>query len=266
MSQKGIPKKRLIAAAVFVIVTPLLWLGLDLPPPLLLARYGLPPHGGPTGSAVLIAGIPFAELSPGYYRRIAPDGSGEWVEIRKPFWIAETELTNEAWSLFRPEDVEGKHLRQPVTDVSYEDVVAFCIWASMQVDFTLRPPTEREWEYACRAGTTAPWSSGEDPDELGNSAWFVKTATHGPWVVRMRQSNPWGISDMHGNVAEWCSDAESGATGASRAVRGGHWESTGDECASGVRELLAESAKSPRIGFRPVAVKDQSAVNDQSAE
>ncbi|MEN8150710.1 MAG: formylglycine-generating enzyme family protein [Planctomycetota bacterium] len=259
MSQKGIPTKRLIAAAIVVAVTPFLWLGFDLPPPLYLARYGLPPYGGPTDQAVLIAGISFAELSPGYYRRVAPDGASDWVEIRKAFWVAETELTNEAWSLFRPEDVEGKNLRHPVTNVSYEDVAAFCLWASGEVDFTLRPPSEAEWEYACRAGTTAPWSSGPDPDELGNAAWYEKTARHGPCVVSMRQANPWGLHDLHGNVAEWCSDAIPGEGKMRRPVRGGHWENSGADCGSGARELLAETAKSPRVGFRPVAVKkDQS--------
>ena len=73
MSEKGFPKKRLIAAAVLLVVTPAVWLLLDLPPPLYLARYGLPPYGEPTGQAVLIAGISFTELSPGYYRQTAPD-------------------------------------------------------------------------------------------------------------------------------------------------------------------------------------------------
>ncbi|MCA9054813.1 MAG: formylglycine-generating enzyme family protein, partial [Planctomycetaceae bacterium] len=80
-------------------------------------------------------------------------------------------------------------------------------WLSAVTGQQYRLPSEAEWEYACRAGTTTPWSFGDDPERLGDYAWFQGNSNdEGQHAVGKKQPNPWGLHDMHGNVAEWVLD------------------------------------------------------------
>jgi formylglycine-generating enzyme required for sulfatase activity len=92
----------------------------------------------------------------------------------------------------------------PVTGVSWEDAVQFCKWLSQREGVTYRLPTEAEWEYACRAGTTGPWCCEEE--ELGDYAVMSRLWSDGPCPIGQRLPNAWGLHDMHGNVWEWCQD------------------------------------------------------------
>ena len=141
----------------------------------------------------------------------------------------------------------------PVTNVSWNDAVAFCEWLSTKEATIYRLPTEAEWEYACRAGTTTRYSSGADPETLagvGNVADGTARAKFPNWTtiaardgyiftapVGTFRANAWGLHDMHGNVWEWCRDGYDGRyyqqspgddpTGPSQAsrrvYRGGSW-------------------------------------------
>ena len=88
----------------------------------------------------------------------------------------------------------------PVVCVSWNDANAFCNWLSKKEKRMYQLPTEAQWEYACRAGTTTAYSFGDDPKDLGDYAWYQDNSGNHTHPVGGKKPNPWGLYDMHGNV------------------------------------------------------------------
>ena len=201
------------------------------------------------------------------------------VTLTKPFWLGATEVTQgqfkkvmgtEPWlnqdSVQIGEDNAASY-------VSWDDAAAFCHRLTdtdhksgeLPAGESYRLPTEAEWEYACRAGTTTAFSFGDDKSQLGEYGWFegnAKNAEQGyAHKVGLKKPNPAGLFDMHGNVWEWCSDwygrGFSGGTdpvgpggGSSRVDRGGSWWGPPDFCRSAPRSNDVPSLRSSILGFR----------------
>jgi formylglycine-generating enzyme required for sulfatase activity len=177
-------------------------------------------------------GSPASEAS-----RSADEGPPHDVEIR-PFWMESTEATWDEYDVFAfGQDLEppaatqpkpaapagsdaitrptppyadesfgyGKG-RQPAIDMTWHAAMEYCRWLSAKTGKHYRLPTEAEWEYAARGGTKTAYSFGDDPRALGEYAWTAANSNEQPHPVASRKPNPWGLFDMHGNVAEWCLD------------------------------------------------------------
>jgi serine/threonine-protein kinase len=160
----------------------------------------------------------------------------------------------------------------PVVCVSWNDAKAFCDWLSRQEKRTYRLPTEAEWEYACRAGTTTVFSFGDSlSSEQAN---FIGSAPYGeaprgptlqkPCEVGSYQANGFGLFDMHGNVEEWCADyydaydagpqvdPVGAKLGSLRVFRGGSWGNSGGHCRAAGRKGAAAADRVDIRGFRVV--------------
>jgi sulfatase modifying factor 1 len=98
---------------------------------------------------------------------------------------------------------ENKH---PAMGMTWHNAMTFCRWLSKNTGKMYRLPTEAEWEYACRAGTTYAYSFGNDPEKLKEFAWYEKTADSETNSVGKKKANAWGLYDMLGNVREWVYD------------------------------------------------------------
>ena len=131
----------------------------------------------------------------------------------------------------------------------------------------LRLPSEAEWEYACRAGNTGPFSFGDGDGPLGEYAWYDGNSGRQTHPVGQKKPNAWGLYDMHGNLWEWCQDAWAANYDAApgdgsareaesapiRVHRGGSWLGSPPLCRSACRRGLAPGIGFADLGFRPAA-------------
>ncbi|QEH38905.1 Serine/threonine-protein kinase pkn1 [Aquisphaera giovannonii] len=233
-----------------------------------------------------MVGIPGGTFSmgspPGEQGRRDNEGPRHPVAIR-PFWMGRTEVTWDEYDEFRkggfvsnrtnaeaiardadavtrptpayPDETRGYgRAGYPAIGISHHAAMEYCHWLSKKTGRRYRLPTEAEWEYAARAGSGTPYSFGEDASRLGDHAWYAENAEK-PQPVGKKKPNPWGLHDIHGNVAEWCLDRylgnaysrfptdrptsgpvlPPGAAPFPHVARGGSWADRAEACRSAAR-------------------------------
>ena len=227
--------------------------------------------------------------------RKGDEGPQHEVEIA-PFWMAKCEISWDVYDVWMSDldivrrkaydikanerDIASAPLTiskptKPYTDMTFgmgkrgfpaicmtqHAARTFCQWLSVKTGRYYRLPTEAEWEYACRAGTTTAYSFGDDPAQLGEYAWYVENSEEKYQKIGLKKPNLWGLHDMHGNVSEWVLDQYdpkyyalfTGQTSKNplfipkteypRTVRGGNWDAKPERCRSAVRRGSDEEWK-----------------------
>jgi formylglycine-generating enzyme required for sulfatase activity len=221
-------------------------------------------------SGTFMMGSPSSEVG-----RYDDEGPQHEVTITQGFYLGKYQLTMEQWTSVmgtRPwsgQDYAVDDSRHPAVMISWEDVQSFIGKLNQgEASEVYRLPTEAEWEYACRAGTTTRWSFGDDETQLGEYAWYDDNAWNvGEEYVHevgTRLPNPWGLYDMHGNVWEWCWDwygsYSSGAqvdpvgpaSGSYRVFRGGNFRNSALDTRSAVRRRSTPEDRSISVSARLV--------------
>lgn len=195
-------------------------------------------------------------------RQTRLDESQHLVRLSKGFWLMTTEVTQAQWRVIMDNTnnsaIKGNSL--PVTNVNWGEAVDFAA-RLRKLGVSARLPTEAEWEFACRAGTSDPYSFGSAIDK----ALVVGLGLRAPQDVATRRPNGWGLFDMHGNVEEWCADwygnyppgTSTDPTGPSggreRVLRGGAFNGDAADLRSADRGSLAPTGRNVALGFRVAA-------------
>ncbi|KOR28189.1 hypothetical protein TI04_11600, partial [Achromatium sp. WMS2] len=153
---------------------------------------------------------------------------------------------------------------RPVINVTWDDAVAYTKWLSQQTGKDYRLPTEAQWEYAARAGSTSRYFFGDDANRLGDYAWYDGNSNSKTHPVGQKQPNAWGLYDVHGNVWEWTQDRwhgdysgaptdgsawESGDSPL-RVLRGGSWGNYDYNCRTAYRNGSGRGDSNGNWGFR----------------
>jgi len=194
------------------------------------------------------------------------------VTLTREFWMEKFEVTQKEYSEVmgeNPSYFKGDPNR-PVEKLSYWDAVAYCSAVTkrereagrLPPGYAYRLPTEAEWEYACRAGTTNFFSFGDAVTEADQYAWTMENGEASTHPVGQKRPNPWGLYDMHGNVWEWCSDwfapfpavdlkdPSGPAQGKFKVFRGGGWNQEVQFARSANRFMMAPTNGIYFVGFR----------------
>jgi formylglycine-generating enzyme required for sulfatase activity len=201
----------------------------------------------PAGSFVM--GSPRSEYGKSNYI------SQRSVTVASQFLIGVHPVTQSQYEAVMGENPSrAKGENNPVEMVTWDMAVAYCrklsgLPAERAAGREYRLPTEAEWEYACRAGTTTTFSFGDDARDLVKYAWFIGNLGHTSHAVGGKLPNRWGLYDMLGNVWEWCSDDDRGL---GRVARGGSRSSKATDCQSTSRHYnsLFATMPSANFGFR----------------
>ncbi len=235
-----------------------------------IARNEVTKQSGPlTGMEfVLIPGGSFMMGSPDNEEgRYDNEGPQHRVTL-KPFYMMTTEVTQKMWVEVmgsNPSYLKGDNL--PVEKVSWNDCQEFLKKLNQRDPGKgYRLPTESEWEYACRAGTTTRYYTGNSEQDLARAGWYLGNSDLKTHPVGQKTPNAWGLYDMHGNIWEWCEDryhdSYNGApidgsawltpAGSYRVLRGGCWGNVTEFCRSAYRRSNTPDNRNHSSGFRVV--------------
>lgn len=242
---------------------------------------------------VLISGGTFTMGSPTTEANRFPNETQYEVTLTKDFYMSKYQITNAQYAAFlNAEDIgsDGKWAsgnypletlikasamgvqhdgskwlsasdleNHPIINVTWYGADEYARWIGGSL------PTEAQWEYACRAGTTTAYSFGADATNIGDYAWYAVNSNGTTHEVGTKQPNSWGLHDMHGNAWEWCgdwfgtypsgtvNDPTGAVSGTVRVVRGGTWGSSIVGCRSAYRTNNTPDFASNGFGFRVVA-------------
>ncbi len=224
----------------------------------------------------------FVYISPGTFTMGSPDsepgrssfeGPQHKVTISEGFYLGKYEVTQGQWeAVMGTSPWSGRSYVQsnpghPAVHVSWDDAQAFVQKLNAAAGSELyRLPTEVEWEYSCRSGTTTRWSFGDNESDLGDYAWYRSNAWDAgeqyAHEVGTKKASPWGLHDMHGNVSEWCEDWSGSYSGSAqtdppgpsagsfRVQRGGAFLSSARNVRSADRFLNSPAFRDIIFGFR----------------
>lgn len=200
------------------------------------------------------------------------------VQLSTPFWMGKYEVTQDLWeAVMGSNPSRWKGPRNSVELLSFSEAVEFCERVTVELrkaglitdSQLVRLPTEVEWEYVCRAGTTTRYYFGDDETQLDDHAWHTGNAAGNDPPVGVKDPNPFGLYDIHGYLSEWClSDVgepdrlvtptlenwSDFAHPTKAALRGGSWKDSAGKLASGYRVIVDQENKDDAVGLRCVLV------------
>jgi len=252
-------------------------------------RDDIPGHPPVQGQPFIIpsCGVKLSWVPAGCFRMGSPatelwrsndEGPQTEVTISHGFWLGAFTVTQEEWAAVA-ETVDGlnptpsyfRGTRLPVEQVSWDDCQCWLqeLNAAEQgesrlpASFRYRLPTEAEWEFACRSGSSTAFCFGDAQEGLGEYAWYLENSKSRLHPVGEKKPNGWGIYDMHGNVWEWCHDWYGGplpggsvtdptgpVNGGKRVFRGGSWGVAASRCRSAYRVWNRPTYRDYTLGFR----------------
>ncbi len=288
-------KRRIALITIATSALALLWITTSTPTPLPIVPTPGPTPMAPLGSEfealgteVGASGLPrrvrhrrtgivLVLIPPGEFTMGSPETEPERetdeprraMKIEAPFYLGETEVTVGEWKrVYETEPgIPASDETLPIGAVTWHLAMEFIAALNQEGEAGWRLPTEVEWEYACRAGTTTIFSFGDnittDQVNYDGRSPYDRTPKglrrDGPVPVRSLPANPWGLYEMHGNAFEWCAefyvahperDVPPTKPGASRSIRGGAWNSRARETRSAYRDGYPPASSGAKYGFR----------------